>query len=281
MSDWQSRSKWTATASLANTSNLLSCISAIINKTENIDYYRNLSKNVCIAYLERLTDGNGKLKNEFQTGYVLPIYYKMFNGDALKNACDSLVNLIKKNDYCIGTGFPGTPYILFALCDNGYQDEAYKMLLNTKCPSWLYEVKVGGTTIWERWDGLNENGECEISDDGTGGMISFNHFASGAVGDFLYKRLLGINPSSPGYETIEIKPVLNENIIFAKGSTITPYGKVSSDWKIENNEFIIEIVIPVGATCKLTMPSGDVHNVKSGKYRFSEKINIRSLYENK
>ena len=112
-------------------------------------------------------------------------------------------------------------------------------------------------------------------------MISFNHYASGAVGDFLYKRLLGINPSSPSYETIEVKPVLNENITFAKGSTITPYGKVSSDWKIENNEFIIEIVIPFGATCKLTMPSGDVHNVKSGKYRFSEKINIRSLYENK
>ncbi len=109
-----------------------------------------------------------------------------------QNAAKNLVKLVEKSDYCIGTGFPGTPYILFALADHGYADIAYKMLLNQKCPSWLYEVKTGATTIWERWDGLDENGVCPIGDDGTDLMISYNHYASGAVGDFLYRRIAGI-----------------------------------------------------------------------------------------
>lgn len=85
-----------------------------------------------------------------------------------------------------------------ALADNGHADTAYKMLLNTQCPSWLYEVRVGATTVWERWDGLDENGECPIGDDGTDMMISYNHYASGAVGAFLYRRVLGVEPTEAG-----------------------------------------------------------------------------------
>ena len=107
----------------------------------------------------------------------------MLEGAQKENAAKALVELVEKGNYCIGTGFPGTPYILFALADNGYVDVAYKMLLNEVCPSWLYEVKSGATTIWERWDGLDENGNCPIGDDGTDMMISYNHYASGAGGD--------------------------------------------------------------------------------------------------
>lgn len=104
----------------------------------------------------------------------------------------------------IGTGFLGTPF----MADNGHVDTAYKMLLNTKCPSWLYQVKMGATTIWERWDGLDENGECPIGDDGTDIMISYNHYCSGAVGDFLYRRVAGLEAVEPGYKTFCVKPVL-------------------------------------------------------------------------
>ena len=103
----------------------------------------------------------------------------MFPQNVRAAATDNLVELVEKSNYCIGTGFPGTPHILFVLADNGYADVAYKMLLNTRCPSWLYEVRVGATTIWERWDGLDENGQCPIGDDGTDNMISYNHYASG------------------------------------------------------------------------------------------------------
>ena len=272
MSVWQKRSKYTATASLKNTSYLLARIAHILNKNDDETYYLNISKKASSAYQNILLDKNGKLKNEFQTGYVLPIYFEMLNKNIKQKALNNLINLIKKNNYCIGTGFPGTPYILFALCDNNYQDIAYKMLLNTKCPSWLYEVKVGATTIWERWDGLNEDGECEIANDGTGGMISYNHYAFGAVGDFLYKRLAGINILEAGYKKFKVEPILGGDITYCKASTISPYGKIIVDWKIVNNEFIININVPIMTTCELILPSKNKIILNNGFYTFKESI---------
>ena len=195
----------------------------------------------------------------------------MFSEENKKNALGRLVDLIKKNNYCIGTGFPGTPYILFALADNGYADIAYQMLLNEKCPSWLYEVKVGGTTIWERWDGLDENGVCPISEDGTGGMISYNHYASGAVGYFLYSRLAGIQNIAPGYRKIRIKPVLCSDIKHVKCSTLTPFGTVKVEYKNEE-KFIIEVQVPFRSECELVLPNNEVIILQYGKYRFERKI---------
>jgi alpha-L-rhamnosidase len=146
------------------------------------------------------------------------------------------------------------------------------MLLNTKCPSWLYQVKVGATTVWERWDGLNEDGICEIGDDGTGGMISYNHYASGAVGDFLYRRIGGIETIEPAYKRFRIKPIMGGDISWAKASVQTPYGTVSSDWKIEDNKFVITIAVPMNTVCELTLPSGRNETVTSGTYTFLEEV---------
>ena len=269
MGQWQARCKWTGTAALAASSGMLAKIAAILGEKEDEAYYKNLNAKVCDAYVSILTDGNGKLKEEFQTAYVLPLYFDMFPEDQKKKAAENLVKLIEKNDYCIGTGFPGTPYILFALADNGYADVAYKMLLNTKCPSWLYEVKVGATTIWERWDGLDENGICTIGDDGTGGMISFNHYAFGAVGDFLYRRVAGIEPVEAGYKSFTLKPVVGGDIAWTKCNVNTPYGAISCDWKNENG-FKLNVEVPVGTTCMLELPSGEKQVLKSGKYSFGD-----------
>lgn len=183
MSQWQKRSKWTATASLANTSGILSEIAGILGEEKDAKEFREISKNTAKAYSKILMKEDGHATEEFQTAYVLPLHFNMLEGAQKENAAKALVELVEKGNYCIGTGFPGTPYILFALADNGYVDVAYKMLLNEVCPSWLYEVKSGATTIWERWDGLDENGNCPIGDDGTDMMISYNHYASGAGGD--------------------------------------------------------------------------------------------------
>ena len=176
------------------------------------------------------------------------------------------MKLVEKSDYCIGTGFPGTPYILFALADNGHADTAYRMLLNTKCPSWLYEVKAGATTIWERWDGLDENGECPIGDDGTDMMISYNHYASGAVGDFLYRRIAGIEATAPGYRTFRIQPVPGGDLSWAAGQVETPYGLIRSEWRLEQSEFNIQIQVPVGTDCELVLPDGSTRHFGSGSY---------------
>lgn len=269
MSQWQGRSKWTATASLYNTSRLTGEVARILGEEEDAKYYKELSEKVADAYVSVFTDGNGKLKEEFQTAYVLPLWFKMFPENVQGKAAENLAALVKASDYCIGTGFPGTPYILFALADNGQADAAFQMLTNTKCPSWLYEVKSGATTIWERWDGLDENGECPIGDDGTDMMISYNHYASGAVGAFLYQRVAGIQADEPGYKTFTVKPLVGGGITSAKAETVTPYGKIVSDWKVEKGTFQIDIEVPVGTKCTVTLPDGSTQQHGSGRYHSS------------
>ena len=135
MSQWQKRSKWTATASLYNTSRITAMTADILGEKEDAEYFKKLSDKVADAYVSVFTDGKGKMKEEFQTAYVLPLWFKMFPEDAQKKAAENLAQLAGRSDYCIGTGFPGTPYILFALADNGQEETAFKMLMNTKCPS--------------------------------------------------------------------------------------------------------------------------------------------------
>lgn len=269
MSQWQKRSKWTATASLYNTSRITAMTADILGEKEDAEYFKKLSDKVADAYVSVFTDGKGKMKEEFQTAYVLPLWFKMFPEDAQKKAAENLAQLAGRSDYCIGTGFPGTPYILFALADNGQEETAFKMLMNTKCPSWLYEVKSGATTIWERWDGLDENGECPISDDGTDMMISYNHYASGAVGAFLYERIAGIQAIEPGYRTFRIRPLAGGGITSARGSTDSPYGKIVSDWKIEEGIFSLDIEVPAGTKCAVTLPDGTTSEYGSGNWHLS------------
>ncbi len=268
MAQWQGRAKWTATASLRNTTALLSKIAAILGKSADAMEYQAYSDKVADAYIDLFTDGQGKLKNEFQTGYVLPLYLDMFpDGESKRKAAEHLAKLAAQRDYCIGTGFPGTPYILFALADNGQAETAYKMLMNTKCPSWLYEVKSGATTIWERWDGLDENGVCPIGDDGTDLMISYNHYASGAVGDFLYRRVAGMESTQPGWKSFRVKPLLGGGLTFAKASVSTPYGEAAVHWQREGERFEIQVSVPVGATCVLEMPDGTTATLGSGRHQ--------------
>ncbi len=267
MQQWQARAKWTATASMKNCAGLVARIAEILGEEEDVAHYRRLSEKVADAYCSVFTDGNGKLKTEFQTAYVLPLYLDMFpNAQVKANAARNLAELVEKNDYCIGTGFPGTPYILFALADNGHADTAFKMLLNTKCPSWLYQVKMGATTIWERWDGLDEKGECPIGDDGTDIMISYNHYASGAVGDFLYRRVAGIEALEPGYRRFTVKPLVGGGLTWAKSHVESPYGTVAVHWRLEEDRFLVDVTVPMGTVCQLTLPDGTTQALPGGTY---------------
>ena len=140
------------------------------------------------------------------------------------------------------------------------------MLLNTKCPSWLYEVKAGATTVWERWDGLDENGECPIGDDGTDKMISYNHFAFGAVGDFLYRRVAGLEPLEAGYRRFAVRPLVGGGLTRAGAWVETPYGRAAAEWEIKGDTFTLTVTVPVGTTCKVTMPDGTCKICPSGTH---------------
>lgn len=266
MSQWQGRSRWTATASLQHTSCLVARIAGILGEDADAERYGRLGRRVAQAYRNVFTDGHGRLENEFQTAYVLPIHFGMFGEGERAVAVGRLAALVEAGGYRIGTGFPGTPYILFALADNGRADVAYKMLTCTDCPSWLYEVVSGATTIWERWDGLDERGRCPIGDDGTDLMISYNHYASGAVGDFLYRRIAGIEAVEPGYRTSRIAPLIGGGITSAHGSVETPYGRLSCSWALEDGGFRIDVEVPMGTECELVLPDGSSQTLRSGRH---------------
>jgi len=272
MIEWQKRSKWTATASLYHTSSLLGGIFRVLGENEKAEKYESLAGKVAKAYQDKLMDADGKLKKEFQTGYVLPLHFGMLDAEHEKKAAAHLNDLVTRNGYRVGTGFPGTPYLLFALADHGYEETAFKMLLCEECPSWLYEVRVGATTVWERWDGLDEDGNCPIGNDGTGGMISYNHYASGAVGNFLYCRVLGVEALSGGYREFRMKPLIGGGITRAKGSVETPYGLIRAEWEKKGESFTMRLDVPYGTTCEAVMPSGEKQTLEGGRYEMSEKM---------
>ena len=267
--DWMRRGKWTATACFAYSCGIVSKIAGLLGMDEDEKNYFKLSSEIANAYLKIFTDGKGKLKNEFQSGYVLPLYYSIFIDNEKKAAAENLALIVKRNNYKIGTGFPGTPYILFALSDNGQEETAFKMLTNEECPSWLFQVKAGGTTIWERWDALRPDGSSNTgSSDGTKGMVSFNHYANGAAGSFLYRRIAGIEPLTGGYKSFCIRPVIGGGITSAQAKVMTPYGEIVSRWEINGNEFTIDVSIPVDTECLLTLPDSTQYKLTSGIFAY-------------
>ena len=262
---WMRRGQWTATACMANSAKLLSQIAELLGASEDATRYRECFQKTAAAYRSVFMDDDLRLKKEFQTAYVLPLYYSLFSKeDAVKMAAH-LARLVRRDGIC--TGFPGTPYLLFALADNGQTETAFETLLSEQCPSWLYEVKAGGTTLWERWDALREDGTCN---QGSGsGMVSFNHYAPGAVGDFLYRRVAGIESTAGGYRTFRIAPVLGGGITWAKASVETAYGTVSSEWKLEDGHFRIHVSVPVGTACELVLPNEESQTLESGSHHFT------------
>jgi len=272
--DWIAKGKWIGTAYFANSCGIAEKIAEILGYDKDAKYYHDLRKKIIKAYRKVFTDGSGKLKNEFQTAYVLPLYFNMAESTEAENMVKNLAGLIRKAGNHLSTGFPGTPYILFALSDNGEIDLAYNLLLQETCPSWLYEVKAGGTTIWERWDALRPDGTVNTTDllkpgdDSGGGMVSFNHYAGGAVGDWLYRRVAGIKATSGGYKTFIIAPKPGGGLSWAKATHHSPYGEIVSDWKIEENVFSLTVHIPCSTRALIILPNGEKHNISSGWYTF-------------
>ncbi len=268
---WMGKGKWVATAYHANSLEIVAQVAGILGKPKDAARLRAERDQVVAAYRRAFTNGHGRLtKKEFQTGYVLPIHFGMTEGEESEAMAQNLERLLRQNGDKLSTGFTGTPYLLFALSDTGHVDEAYRVLLQTECPSWLYEVKAGGTTIWERWDALNPDGTVNMGqltdNENDAGMVSFNHYANGAVGDWLYRRLLGLEPTEGGYRRFSVRPVPGGGITWARGYQDTPYGRAQVAWTCEDGTFSIDVMVPVSCACDVTLPDGQTAVLTSGRH---------------
>lgn len=234
---------------------LLIRIATILNEQADAATYSELLNHIKAAF-DKI---NAKGTPQTQTAYVTGLNFGLLPPSAV----DSLVRLIKTNHNHIATGFMGTPYIMEVLSQYGRSDIAYTLLNQQDCPSWLYMVNSGATTMWEKWDAIKPDGEIQ--------EMSLNHYAFGAIGNWLYGQVAGIQAAAPGYQVIRIAPKLGGGLTWAKGSYQCKYGLIKSEWKIDGGAITYAISIPKGTTGIIELPGQAVKTVKSGTYTYTIK----------
>lgn len=224
--------------------------------------YENIPAEAAAAFRREYME-NGRVKNATQTACVLALYFDITDDRAATAA--QLNELVKRAGH-LETGFVGTPYLLHALSDNGCAETAYDLLLRREYPSWLYPISKGATTVWEHWDGIKPDGTMWSTD-----MNSFNHYAYGAVADWMYGAAAGINsdPDRPGFEHIIFRPVTDRRLDFVKASIDTRRGNVASEWRRENGRIKYIFTVPEGC-CASAVIGGEKHEVGAGTHEFLE-----------
>ncbi|MDN4471721.1 family 78 glycoside hydrolase catalytic domain [Demequina zhanjiangensis] len=184
--------------------------------------------------------------------------------DARRRLGDLLAAAVREGGHHVQTGFVGTPIICDALASSGHLDDAYALLLQQECPSWLYPVSMGATTIWERWDSMLPDGSIN-----PGGMTSFNHYALGAVVDFLHRVVAGLAPSAPGYREITVQPRPGGGLTSASASHLSPFGMIAVSWELADGLLALDVEVPTGVSARVILPDGGVHTVGAGAHHYS------------
>jgi alpha-L-rhamnosidase len=248
-----------ATMFYAYSTKLLAQTAAVLGKTEDEQFYNEVFEKVKTAFNKNYVTAEGRIASESQTSYVLALNFGLLSKEMQPLATQYLVDDIKGRGNHLSTGFLGTPYLCHVLSANGRSDVAYDLLLQETFPSWLYPVKMGATTIWERWDG--EKTDSTFQDVG---MNSFNHYAYGAIGDWMYRVSAGIEIGSPGYKHILIQPHPNKKLSFAKASFESSYGSITSGWEIKEGNLIVRVTVPANATATIVLPVAAIDKITEG-----------------
>ncbi len=236
----------------AHSTELVVKTAQVLGKADDVVKYQTLLHNVKDAFVKEYVTANGRLVSGTQTAFVLALHFDMLPEAMRAPTADRLVENIKSYGNHLTTGFLGTPYLCHVLSRFGYHDVAYALLMQESYPSWLYPVKMGATTIWERWDGIKPDSTFQ-----TPGMNSFNHYAYGAIGDWMYRVVAGIDTQmdAPGYKGIVIKPVVGGGLTYASGEYQSIYGLISSSWKLNNGKVELTVSVPVNTRAVVYVPS--------------------------
>ncbi|THU38378.1 alpha-L-rhamnosidase [Niastella caeni] len=256
----------------ANSVQLLINAAKVLGNTEDVSTYTTLLEKIKSAFAKEYLTPNGRLVSGTQTAYVLALQFDMLPESLRPQAAERLVQNIKNYDNHLTTGFLGTPYLCHVLSRFGHTDIAYKLLLQESYPSWLYPVKMGATTIWERWDGQKPDSTFQ-----TPGMNSFNHYAYGAIGDWMYRVIAGLDTyeDGPGYKHIKIQPHIGGGLTKAAATLKTYYGTASSSWTINENELILEVEIPANSNADIYIPAVNAGDIRENGKAISEQRELQ------
>ncbi len=237
--------------------------------------YGQLYRREVEAFRAAFLDEHGVMRVQTQTAHILALHFGLVPEEGVAGTVAGLKRLLDKTGGHLVTGFVGTPYFCLALSEHGCKDDAYALLLKEDFPSWLYQVKQGATTVWEHWDGLKPDGTMWSPD-----MNSFNHYAYGAIGEWLYRVVAGleIDEDQPGYRLAVISPVTGGGLTHARGSYDSVYGPVSSAWEKQGNTVTLTAEIPVNARglirleCGAEAPAGNVPFEQDGQGRWTARV---------
>lgn len=236
----------TCTAYYALSTRTFARIAGILGKREDEKTYKRLYEDILRTFQSRFFDSEGNMTAQTQTAHIIALYFGLVPEKYREKTAAALVRLLEKENGHLVTGFVGTPYFCHALSANGYLKQAYELLLKDDFPSWLYQVKMGATTVWEHWGGIRPDGTMWSPD-----MNSFNHYAYGAVGEWMYRVLAGleIDETHPGYKRFIVQPHPGGGLTWARTDFISVYGKISVGWNLENKgtetAVTVKIHVPV------------------------------------
>ncbi|MEU1482964.1 alpha-L-rhamnosidase [Streptomyces sp. NPDC005752] len=250
-----------ATAYFAHSADLVARTAEVLGKDPGP--YRTLFGRVRDAFRGAYVSAGGRVKGDTQTAYVLALSMDLLEQDDRGPAADRLVALIEAKDWHLSTGFLGTPRLLPVLTDTGHTDVAYRLLLRRTFPSWGYQIDRGATTMWERWDSVRPDGSFQDA-----GMNSFNHYAYGSVGEWMYANIAGIAPGAPGFRKVVVRPRPGGGVTQAEGRFDSRYGPVSTRWKKDADGFALRVALPPNTTAEVWVPGGDERSSGRGPAAF-------------
>lgn len=252
-----------ATAYLARSLRQVAEAASLLGRDADAARYAALAERSRAAFVAEYVTPAGRMMSDAPTAYALALEFDLVRDAEVRAALGArLADLIREDGYRIGTGFVGTPIILDALTTTGHLDAAERLLMQTECPSWLYPVTMGATTVWERWDSMRPDGSIN-----PGEMTSFNHYALGAVADWLHRVAAGLAPAEPGYRTLRIAPQPLQGLDHAAARHRTPYGEASVSWQRVDDEIVVRAEVPANTTAVVTLPGVD-EEVGSGTYEW-------------
>lgn len=263
-----------ATAFFAYSTSLLQKTAEIIGKDQDAKEYAQLFEKIKEAFNKEFVTPSGRMSSNTQTAYVIALAFNLFPEDKVEAAAKRLAEDVKKFGH-LTTGFLGANLINLVLSQHGYSDLAYMLLNRTNYPSWLYPVTKGATTIWERWDGIKTDGSFQNA-----GMNSFNHYAYGAVGDWMYRTITGINQTSPGFKTFYIKPEIGGELSYANASFNSMYGEIKSGWELKDGEILMKVSIPANTVANVHVPASSESKIIEGEKAVSSSTGIKVLGSN-
>jgi alpha-L-rhamnosidase len=239
-----------ATAHLARSAEVVGLAGAVVGDADVAEKYARLAGEVREAFAHEYVMPGGRVLSDCPTVYALALQWALLpTEDQRHRAGDRLADLVRSSGFRISTGFVGTPLVTDALTNSGHLDVAYRLLLQTGCPSWLYAVTMGATTVWERWDSMLPDGSIN-----PGEMTSFNHYALGAMADWLHRTVAGLAPAAPGYRELLVRPAVARNLASASARHRTPYGDAEVSWERSEGRLRLRVVVPVGTTATVHVP---------------------------